>query len=62
MTNCIRDYLVNSFLNFFKASRRTGVVVKALVTLDALTIIQMFLHKFGLAKFVEVVFWFGLLL
>lgn len=58
--NYIRDYLVDTFLSAFKASRRSAKVVKALVAFDALTVIQFLLAKFGLSKFVEVVFWMGL--
>jgi hypothetical protein len=58
--NYIRDYLVDTFLGVFKASRRSAKVVKALVAFDALTVIQILLAKFGMAKFIEVVFWVGL--
>jgi hypothetical protein len=49
-------------LNFFKASKHSALVVRGLVALDALTIIELFLQKFGMGKFIEFVFWFGLLL
>jgi hypothetical protein len=36
--------------------------VKALITMDALYFIQLFLMKYGLAKFLNYVIWFGLVI
>ena len=47
-------------LSFFKAPKRVAVIVNTLITLDALTIVKIILQKFGLSKFVNILFWVGL--
>jgi hypothetical protein len=56
ITSFVQDYLVNKFMDFVK----TPKIVKALVTMDALYFIQLFLMKYGLAKFLNYVMWFAI--
>jgi hypothetical protein len=51
---------VNNFLDLIRTPRGTAKIVKTIIALDAMTIIQIFLEKFGLVKFLNYVFWFGL--
>lgn len=39
---------------------KTPKIVKALVTMDALYFIQLFLMKYGLVKFFNYILWVGL--
>ena len=39
---------------------KTPKIVKALVTMDALYFIQLFLMKYGLVKFFNYVMWFAI--
>jgi hypothetical protein len=39
---------------------KTPKIVKALVTMDALYFIQLFLMKYGLVKFLNYILWIGL--
>jgi hypothetical protein len=52
----VQDYLVDKFFELIK----TPKVVKALLTMDALYFIQLFLMKYGLSKFLNYVLWVGL--
>ena len=56
----VQNYLVNRFLDAIKASRKVIVVVNTLMSLDALYIVRMFLSHYGLAKFINYVFWIGI--
>lgn len=58
----IQNYLVNQFLDVMKASRKVVVAVNTLMSLDALYIVRLFLSHYGLAKFVNYVFWIGILI
>ena len=58
----IQNYLVNQFLDVMKASRKVVVAINTLMSLDALYIVRLFLSHYGLAKFVNYVFWIGILI
>jgi hypothetical protein len=52
----VQDYLVDKFMNLLK----TPKIVKALITMDALYFIELFVMKYGLAKFFNYILWIGL--
>ena len=56
LENFIEEYLVDKLMNFLKIPRLT----QALITMDALYLIQLFLTKYGLTKFLNYVMMFGL--
>jgi hypothetical protein len=56
----VENYLVNHFLDVMKASRKVILAVNTLMSLDALYLVRLFLTHYGLAKFVNYVFWIGI--
>ena len=58
----IEEHLVNSFLKTVNASSRVVLAVNTLMSFDAYYAIRSLLGYYGLAKFINVVFWFSILM